>query len=451
MEIWQIGIIGLASVVLPNWVSLTIVAPILMVLAYSGTVDPLVSFGETDIQYFDLVLAIALLKTGIALAVDRGHVGLDRVYVAILVFIGVMAAATVLASYRFEWDIIARAEAIALARLVVQMSVLPLVVSSVRTLRGVAYCQKLVEYLGYAVAASIYLNVLGLFFDVTIGEVQITEAGVRYFGPLGDQIGFILLFFIYQKGLEGRWIPALFLTGALFATGTRGSVIALIVGITFLVWQSRRGLTSLNKRTMLTLVVLVVFSSILILYDVGSMQTRLAGTAFESGWEQRVLTMSIATQVFVDNILTGVGYTGFRFLAMEYGALEEFGVYFSPNYIATTSNQYLQAATDGGVVGLFAYIWMMSIILKHLKFAGSQTPSIKSSFYSASYVWLLSLLIGNQTAVWLLPGSLISYLLWLVLGLAIATTTNVRREQAVREWGNVRGLVSEQTEPSSVW
>jgi hypothetical protein len=36
------------------------------------------------------------------------------------------------------------------------------------------------------------------------------------------------------------------------------------------------------------------------------------------------------------------------------------------------------------------------------------------------YVWLFAMVIGAQTAAWLLPGSLIGYLLWLILGVALA-------------------------------
>lgn len=425
METWHIGIIVLAAVALPNWMSLSTVAPILMILAHNGTIDPLASFGEADVHYFDLVLAITAVKAGVALAVHRSHVGLDRVYVAILVYIGVMAAATALASYRFEWDIV-RAEGIALARLVTQISVLPSVIWSLRTWRQAVWCGKVLEYVGWAIAATVYLNVLLVTFDMTIGEVQITEAGVRYFGPLGDQIGLILLLFVYYAWLQGRWILTALLTGALFATGTRGAVIALGVGSVVVLWRLRKSLLLVGRRTMLVGVSVAVVSTILILQDVGSIRTRFIGPAFMSGFEQRISTMNIATQVFFDYLLSGIGYTGFRFLAVEYGAFEAFDEGFAPNFIATASNQYLQAATDGGIAGLIAYLWMVMVIVKRLNSA--------EKWSQAGYLWLLSLLIGSQWAVWLLPGSLVSYLLWVTVGLVMTQPAAAQRTRDHWRW-----------------
>jgi O-antigen ligase len=134
-----------------------------------------------------------------------------------------------------------------------------------------------------------------------------------------------------------------------------------------------------------------------------------------------LITIELGVRVFLDNILAGVGYTGFRHIALDYGAWEMFAaqLYYSPNFIATAGNQFVQAATDGGILGLMSFGYMSIVFLRSLKKAARKTANQTHNFLLAGYVWLFSLLIGNLTAVWLLPSSLISYFLWIVLGFAL--------------------------------
>ena len=79
-------------------------------------------------------------------------------------------------------------------------------------------------------AITVYCNVIAVSLGFRFGEVQPTEEMVRYFGPIGDQVGFILLLFIFKKLIERNILGALFLGGAVVATGTVGAVGTLIVG-----------------------------------------------------------------------------------------------------------------------------------------------------------------------------------------------------------------------------
>jgi len=131
--------------------------------------------------------------------------------------------------------------------------------------------------------------------------------------------------------------------------------------------------------------------------------------------------MKLAGLMFIDNIITGVGYTGFRHFALDYGAWNEFSsvLYFSRNFIATAGNQFLQVATDGGILGLISFGYMVIVLLRTLKKAARNTVNEYRNIFFAGYVWLLSLLLGNLTATWLLPSSLISYFLWIILGFTL--------------------------------
>jgi O-antigen ligase len=150
----------------------------------------------------------------------------------------------------------------------------------------------------------------------------------------------------------------------------------------------------------------------------------------DSGLTQRFSTVTLAVQVFMDNFLLGVGFSGFRFAAIDYGAENLFfrNLSYSPLFVASTGNQYLQVATDAGVVGLAAFLWMMRDFLRTLKRAEARVVGPLQEQTKAGYLWLLSLAIGNQSAAWLLPGSLISYLVWVSLGLATVTIALTSRQ-----------------------
>jgi hypothetical protein len=185
---------------------------------------------------------------------------------------------------------------------------------------------------------------------------------------------------------------------------------------------------------------------ILLLFDTGGMRSRLLNKElFRIGINQRLFTISLAFRVFLDNPLLGVGFTGFKYIALDYGAIEEavekLGG-FVPNYIATASNQFLQVATDGGVIGLGAFIWIIFVISRSLRQAMENAPINQRPIFAAGYLWLWSLVIGNQTAAWILPGSLISYLLWLLLGLTISVELRTRlAEQERHQVGTLRPQV----------
>jgi O-antigen ligase len=227
--------------------------------------------------------------------------------------------------------------------------------------------------------------------------------------------------FIFKKIIDRSWIGAVFFAGALLATGTRGAFVTLVVGVVVVLLEMRTELLLSKKKMGFLLMVLGMFVSVMVLQDFGGSRSRFLGYHLEAGLTQRLLTIKLAGLMFIDNIITGVGYTGFRHLALDYGAWNEFSsrLYFSQNYIATAGNQFLQAATDGGILGLISFGYMVIVLLRTLKKAARNTVNENRNIFFAGYVWLLSLLIGNLTAAWLLPSSLISYVLWIILGFAL--------------------------------
>jgi hypothetical protein len=427
MEGMEIKVVfpAVVGLLFPTWFSLILVIPTLMIL--SSVLGPIFSVANADIQAFDVVLLAVAAKIVIVILVRRGSVYKHPIYRAVAGFLGVLLITTILAGIRFGTEIFLQ-EIVALLRLGTQIVVIPLISLSAMEGRKVTRVQRFLDYEGYIISAIIFLNIFLIRIGRSLGEVQVQEAMVRYIGPLGDQVGFILAYFSFKALKTKKLWQALCPVVGLVLTGTRGALVTLLVGLGVMLWQGF--FIKKRARWVPTLLGICGALGISLWLDLGGMRSRLLDEKlFISGASQRLLTATIAFQVFLDNLLIGVGFTGFRFVALRYGAVEaaveKLGG-FAPNYIATAGNQFLQVATDGGVIGLGAFIWIIFVISRSLRRAMENAPINQRPIFAAGYLWLWSLVIGNQTAAWILPGSLISYLLWLLLGLTISVELRTR-------------------------
>ncbi len=416
-------LVVLASLLLPTWLSLIFAIPLLMILAFGGIVPPIFTFGDADIHIFDLIIPIVALRITADNALRRRGIHIHPVYSVVVLFLITLLVTTLIAYYKLGREIFI-SEMVSFLRFLSQISVCFLLAHSLRTAQQLNIVQKWVGFIGYVIAASIYFTLVLRPIGFQLGEVQATETTVRYFGPLGDQVGFILLFGFFKEFLAHKVLGTLFFGGALVATGTAGALVALGVGLMALVIHMQKSIGHVGRRAFPLLGVFCVSAGVLMWWDLGSLRSRLeSGVLFSFSGMQRLLAIEIALEIFLDNFFTGVGYTGFRYMAYNYGGEEMFFEQvggFTPNYVATTGNQYLQIAADGGICALLSFFGMVMIFLRTLKTRMRDLSRERDIFFGAGYIWLVSLMIGNQTAVWLTPSSLIGYLLWIILALAVA-------------------------------
>jgi len=412
---------SIISLLVPKWVLLVFCVPTLMILSLMEMIPAIISFGDADIEIYDYILFIIGIRIAGPFLIGKQKITLHPILLPVFIFLSVLLGSTIIAYYRFGEEIFI-SEVIAFLRMVTQIFTFLFFIQSIRTEKELALTYKSLEYIGYIIALTIYINFILYPLGLNLGEVMSSEGMTRYFGPIGDQVSFILIFFIFKKLIDRKWIGAAIFAGALLATGTRAAIIPLGIGIGMMAFRMRKEVMLTGKEIAILLIACTILSSFIILYDVGGMKTRFSGSQLELGLKQRVLTAQLALDVFLDNFLTGVGFTGFRFLSLDYGAWAVFtkNLYFSPNFIATAGNQFLQAATDGGILGLVSFAWLSIIILKVFKKAIIYSRGDSYNHSLAGYIWFFSLLVGNLTNAWLLPGSLISYFMWIILGLAVA-------------------------------
>jgi hypothetical protein len=408
-----------AVVLVPNWLLLVWGVP-LVGLHHT----PIVSIGGAHIRLYDLLILVVVLKIFCFLAISRRLV-FTHLYKPIGAFLAILLGATLISNYRFGSDVFI-SELIAFLRFLGLFVVFFLTLHSILTTRQLELSDKCLSLFGFGVTVSIYLGLIIYPFGIELGEVRSEGQISRAFGILGDQAGFLLPFFLYRELINGRIVFASFVGIAILLTGTRGVLATLGVGLLtiFLLSRHRKYLWAHRHMTLLLICITIIGG--ILSFDPGGMWMRLQDPErLHQGIVTRENTVMLAARVFLDNILTGVGFTGFRFAALDYSsrAILSEQLDYSPALMATAANQYLQVATDAGILGLIVFIWMMRRCLQILKAAQAAASDEVRRSFEAAYIWLWSLLIGTQSAAWLLPDMTLSYIFWIILGMAVAAVT----------------------------
>lgn len=401
----------------PAWFLLVCLIPILIIISnYMGIISPAFVIGEAKVQFYDLMLILIAVRVILSLILQRTPIHLAHIQYRVILFFGVLLFATLL-GLRFGIDIF-RTELFSLIRYFLFGSVFFLLFYSVRTTRTLVVVDKAFWYVCYSIGFSVYMSIAFYAVGITFGEIQDSDSHIRYFGPLGDQVAFILVLIFLKGLLDGRIILPLIWFGAILATGTRGAIISLMLGsFIFLFMHSEK----VKPRTRL-IALTVIFGIFLALFftDLGSttLSRFTSSEILSTGFDLRMISMTLGAKVFLENIFFGVGFNGFHLVALGYNPME-LPPDFSDVLISNTSNQFLQVSSDAGIFGIASFFAFMFSSIKLYNLAFTLADLRLKNSLAAGKIWLITLLIGNQTAVWLLAGSMISYFFWIHLGLAL--------------------------------
>ena len=382
--------------------------------------------GPMDVTAVDLALLILLGKFLFEIACKRDVVADGRLYAALAIFLGVNFLATLAAGVKFgESHLLGCATS--WARLVTDMMLLPIAAQAMKTVPQARRCLWILLGTLGALAAIQFINFFGASHGLVIGEVQGMERGeVRYFGPVGDAVGFILLLGYLIALCFGRLAWAGVFLGAILLTAGLGAIFATAVGSGFFLLLARRapafGLAVRRCAWSLPIfcVVGIVAGVIFARPVLGPLLDRVGSGGYASSGSQRLDSARAAGSMILDNPLLGVGYMGYRRSLERYGGEKLFDLSKHDGATANANNQVLQTLTDSGLPGLVAFAGLMFFAGRSfLRIAARQDEPFFSAFYLAAFIWLLALVFGNLAAVWLLP-SFGALVLWILLGVSVA-------------------------------
>ncbi|MEK6210323.1 MAG: O-antigen ligase family protein [Pseudomonadota bacterium] len=310
--------------------------------------------------------------------------------------------------------------------------VMVLVPQFLRSSQDVTRFLRLFDVTGLVIAGTVFIS----FFGVDFGETIVFDTGERRaFGPVGDQVGFVLSFFAVRAICLRNWLRFVLYVCAILATATRGAIFTVFVGVLVVTFLNLRRDTLQSHGQSLGRGILRWFG---ILLSIGLLFFVLVATPFGTYFLerftnpeslgmsaiQRLGAMLLAMDVVMDHPWLGVGFYGYSGAVWNYSPLYYFPFALDPailqNFIATASNQYLQTLSDAGFLGFAALMALIASAIFVLGRAQRTSEGVLRVEAAGLLGWCVALVLGNQTACWLLPDSLIGYIWFFCVGVGTA-------------------------------
>jgi O-antigen ligase len=398
------------------------------------------SVGAIDLTMVDGVVISLLIRTGYAIVVTR-RIAFDRaLYLALGAFFLVNILAVLAAGAKFGATPMMRS-AISLIRLGVEVSIVQMVAQLTSSPHEVRRSLQIVVGTLLVLGVIQFVNFFGASHGIVIGEVQGQERGeLRYFGPVGDSVGFVLLLGYVIALCAARPVAIALFAGGIVLTAGIGAIVGLVVATLLVVpfgfdIHALRGL--LRRWLWIAPVVLLgagLAATTILRPMARTLTDRLATGRFEQSGGQRKASATLALAMIADNPLTGVGFAGYRAALDRYGGKRYFNLDKTDGGTANANNQWLQVLTDSGVPGLIAFTAFLLCAAGLLLRASRCSEDMFSRVvFRAACIWLLAQALGNLAAVWLVPSSYVARFLWVLLGLAVAAQRTRLREPAAEQ------------------
>jgi O-antigen ligase len=389
------------------------------------------SYGNTNVAFMMLVFVVWLFRVTTKRAQPAGHTAVD------LPILGLVLA------YMISFYNVEKTSFFALAwgqftSFLTYLFLTYLVINIVRTVTDVQKIFLAQAVSCFLVCAMAVYEMANPGTAIIPGWIDFTNTSSSVFG--GIRLGstfldyelfgeycainlFLLMFMFARANSRSRQVALAALMGlvffCLFATVTRGAILAFGAGLIYLTWLSR---------TRLNFVKLVSFSALAITLivvgdwavstftDAHSVIERLAGTHLERGVpDSRVGAWYGAIENIAEHPFIGHG--------PYYWLKTGLGQRFWPH------NVYLYYAHIVGLVGLAFFLWLLWELWKGSR---PRAPSLGSGTYIEGATLaariMLFVFIVDQTKIDYLRNERYSFFVWFLLGLVVAVNNVARAE-----------------------
>ena len=324
---------------------------------------------------------------------------------------------SMLAAYYLNPSMDVWLQAKALAATVVWASIFIVVFVVVRRTEDANRVAMWIDGVCLIISTSVWAGALLHLAGIPFGEVIEQGAAFRAFGPLGDQVGFVVVLPALTSLVARRPLRFGFHLSAVLLTGTRGALLCLVVGVIGL-FVLRAGTNRGRWRQMAA----VVIVGILLWFM--PMSAALRERFLDPSMRQ--LSMGAGIAVVRNSPVIGVGFNGLD--ANRSAAVEDWTMPVqAANGLSRASNQYIQTAVDGGLVALSALLLFVALSIRNTRRV-LRWPAASPALLG-SQLWLISVFLGNQASLWLLSGTACGFFVFAVAGLAAKAGDLSQREQ----------------------
>lgn len=394
---------------LPTLVGALVLLPLVVIVAHR-----IVNRGEA-LRFPAFILAALIMlacHAASALLSDRPYVGLGVVFEWLLE--GVLVALLFVNCLRTREEVLAAVRAIVAAGAVMGLVVI------------------IQEWLGLIENDLWGFGQLGAQFTDDSGQVQ-----ARFTGPIGEQNYFAQIMAVLipvaaslafiARGAQRwlYWIATLLICGGVVLSYSRGSLVALVLAIPFALlfgFLRLRHLAVIALCGVLAMTASPYFAKrVTSIGDVAMQSLGLRAGGFrnaDGASRGRATEMHAAGLMFLDHPLFGTGPGLAPVYMPEYAALAG-GFVRATN--RRTHSLYLQLAAETGVVGLFAFLGMIAMVLLPLNRARRCAQHSDRQLWGLVCGLELAVLVLLFTSVFLHAGYIRYF--WLLLALAVAAAS----------------------------
>ena len=346
---------------------------------------------------------------------------------ALLATFGVLGVAMLAAAQQGAPNAVLQSKA--LAATAVWASIYVIAFSSAQSTTSVLRFTAWIRGCCVAISASVYLCAALHFAGVSFGEfLEFRDGSFRAFGPLGDQVSFVIILPALVALAEAQPIAFVLHFGALLLTATRGALLALTAGVVaYLIVMATRKMTSrgvLWGLASIAVAVLIMASPV-----ASNIRDRMMVAPTDQEYSFRWTAITSGVTLVAEHPLLGVGFNGFgdrrRAVAEDWLATPA-----SENGLARTANQYVQTATDGGLPALFALVLFVLLTLRNAWRAIAWREA--NAVLVGTQVWLIGVLIGNQGAPGLLSDAVSGFFMFAAAAMAAKAAALARCQDDVR-------------------
>ncbi len=396
-----------------------------------------IAVGPVELNLVDFVLISLFAKTGFSIILKREVIADRQLFLAAAVFLGVQFLASLASVVHFGNSQMMRSIT-SLTRFIAELAITLVLAQAIKTLPQARRCVQIVLGTLLILGLIQFLNFFGASHGIIIGEVQGIERGEqRYFGPIGDSVGFVLLLGYVFYLCAWKPAPVFIFAGGIVLTAGIGAMFGTAVAtILFLIFGIQGDAVRAFTRKYLWLLPMILFCTALAAATIGQTMGKTLIDRFTHGKVgesagQRMVSTKLGGRIIMDNPILGVGFMGYAHALPKYGARQYFDPQKPDGGSANANNQLLQSLCDAGMIGLFATgVFIAAMAAAFRRAEAATDDALLRMIFRASFIWLLALVFGNQAAVWLIPSSYVARLIWVLLGFAVAVQRLAPRPEA---------------------
>jgi len=250
----------------------------------------------------------------------------------------------------------------------------------------------------------------------------------RVFGIMGDVAPWFLSFFALHAIQMKKYFLGIFFGMTCALGASIGATALLLFGVYLHFFLSSLKKTHFFIRTLIFIVVIlgiILFYFPDMILNISVVKRLIDPSTFKSySGAQRLFTFGLALDMINASPIWGNGYGTFLYNLQSSFGYQFFNLKFEAGALSNANNQFLQILYEGGIVLFTFFIFMIRHIFlifnKYVQWSHKQSKMLE--FKKSAFIWLISLVLINQTAVWMIPS-----LLWLLISSLIGISLYINK------------------------